>query len=127
MPDETTSPDRQIVRSEVLPPARGDSFDMGAAADGSNSRAVTSRPDPNEVIRIRQQAIEAGLPADEIQNLSDFLVGIGTTVSRRYLSRYIGSTWASILGAGVSDWLLTQLSNPQRAKPGRRQLKRYGQ
>ena len=127
MPEE--SPDRQIVpvHAEVLPPARGDSFDMGAANDRSTSRAMVSRPDSGEVIRIRQEAQQAGLPDDEIEKLSDFLVGIGTTASRRYLSRYIGTTWASVLGAGVSDWILTQIQAPKQAKLGRRQLRRYEQ
>ncbi len=124
MPDETTSPERQIVRSEVLPPSRGDSFDMGAAADGSNSRAVTN---PDDVVRIRQDAAELGVPEVEVEKFKDALVGLGTGLSRHVLSRYVGTRLASGLGAVLSDMLVEHLFSPQQAKLVRRQLKRYGQ
>ena len=126
MSDESSSPDRQIVRSEVLPPARGDSFDMGAA-DDRNSWAVTSRADSDDVLRIRQDAAELGVPEAEVEKFKDALVGLGTGLSRHVLSRYVGTRLASGLGAVLSDMLVEHLFSPQQAKLVRRQLRRYGQ
>ena len=81
-----------------------DSFDLGAFEQSTHPDTSLQRTD-----NVQELVGNLNLSAKQKENVEALIVGGGTALARKWLSRHIGTGLASGAGAVLSDYLLRKL------------------
>lgn len=96
------------VNYEILPPSRGDSFDVGGPVrthSGWNYPARRNTPE-NMLVQIlsNPRALVGNVDQEQIKNIKGAIVALGTFGIHRFLSGLFGDVLGGAIGGGLSGY-----------------------